>query len=241
MTLTGKLQLEFAATVAPDKVIVVAVVVTVPPQNAAVPGATDSPTGSGSVKPTPVRASPVFGLTNRKLRAVMPFTAMLAGLKALSIDGGARTPMLAEAVPPAPASLEATGPLTLFFTPRLVPVTFTVTVQFAPPASVIPDALMLLEPAVAVRVPTQVPSRPLGVATSRPDGRLSVKPMPVTGVIGLGLVSVKLRPVVALSGTVAAPKALLMLIGARIGMLTVTVWLSTWTDAVPVPLAPSAV
>ena len=41
---------------------------------------------------------------------------------------------LAEAVPPVPPSVEVIAPLVLFFTPPVVPVTFTVMVQEAPGA-----------------------------------------------------------------------------------------------------------
>jgi hypothetical protein len=58
--------------------------------------------------------------------------------------------------------------------------------------------------------PPQDPVKPLGVATQRPAGRLSVKPTPLTGTAAFGFVIVKLRLVLPLSGTVALSNVLLI-------------------------------
>jgi hypothetical protein len=104
---------------------------------------------------------------------------MLAAPNALIITGGPATVMEAFDVLPVPASVEVTWTL-LFFTPAVVPVTFTETVQDALEASVPAERLMLPDPATAVAVPPQVLLNALGVATTRPAGRLSVNAIPVS-------------------------------------------------------------
>ena len=97
--------------------------------------------------------------------------------------GAAPTVSGAEAVPPGPPSFEVTALVVLFFTPALVPVTFTLKEHIAPPASVAADRLMLPLPAVAVIVPPpQEPVSPFGVATTSPLGKASLNPTPVSAV-----------------------------------------------------------
>jgi hypothetical protein len=68
-----------------------------------------------------------------------------------------------------------------------MPVTFTEKVQDVAAARLAPDRLMVLVPAVAEIVPPpQVPVRPLGVESTKPAGRVSVKPIPVSVVTVLG-------------------------------------------------------
>jgi hypothetical protein len=101
----------------------------------------------------------------------------------LAIDGadGAFTVIEAFAVLPAPPSLEVTAAVTLFFVPALVAVTLTENVQLALAASVALEREALLFPAPAVMVPPpHDPITTLGVATTRPVGKLSVKPTPVS-------------------------------------------------------------
>ena len=75
--------------------------------------------------------------------------------------------------------------------------------------------LTLDDPATAVAVPPHVLTSAFGVATTRPAGRGSVKPTPVSAtVFAAGFVSVIVRPVVPPVGTVAAPKAFAMSGGA---------------------------
>src|SRR5205085_2483527 len=69
------------------------------------------------------------------------------------------------------------------------------------------------EPAVAVAVPPQVLVRPLGVATTKPAGRLSVNDSPVSDTLVFGLVMVMVSDVVPLSGILVAPKVLVTVAG----------------------------
>src|SRR5260221_7621254 len=175
--------------VAPLRLIPVGlVVVRVPPQTAALALATVSPAGRVSLKPTPVSAT-ALGLLMLKVRELVVLSGIEVGLKALAIEGGARTTMLAEATPPVPASIEVTAPVLLNFAPAVVPVTLTEKVQPAAGAAarVAPLRLMLPEPATAVIVPPpQAPDRPWGLATARPAARLSVKPAPPKEARGFG-------------------------------------------------------
>jgi hypothetical protein len=101
----------------------------------------------------------------------------------------------------------------LFCVPAVVPVTFTEKLQEELAANVAPDRLTEPDPAVAVMVPPpQEPARPLGVATTSPAGRVSVKPTPVSDA-ELELAMVKPRLVVPPTGMLAAPNALLMVGG----------------------------
>jgi len=137
---------------------------------------------------------------------------MLAAPKALLIVGGASTVTLAFAVLPVPPSVDLTCTL-LFFTPVVVPVTFAEIVQEALDPSVPPDKLSEEAPAAAVAVPPQVLLRLLGVATTKPAGRLSVNAIPFSVMFVLGFWIVKVRLVVPFSGIDAAPKAFVMLAG----------------------------
>src|SRR5712671_1468325 len=105
-----------------------------------------------------------------KVSEVEPFSGMLAAPNALIMTGGATTVIEALEVFPAPPSVEVTWTL-LFFTPAVVPCTFTETVQLALAANVPPDKLTEPEPATAVAVPPQVLLSALGVAITRPAGR----------------------------------------------------------------------
>ena len=80
--------------------------------------------------------------------------------------------------------------------------------QLAPGASDAPLKDTDDDPATAVAVPVQVVFRLLGVATTSPAGKLSVKAIPFSGRFWLVLLTVKVRLVVPFSGIVAAPKAL---------------------------------
>ena len=110
VTVTFKVQLPFAAIVAPLKLIVPGeVVVSVPPQGVLEPFTTVNPAGSVSLKATPVRAA-VFttGLTRVKLRVVIPFNEIVAAPKLLLMLGGATTVRLSLAVLPVPPLVEVT-------------------------------------------------------------------------------------------------------------------------------------
>ena len=158
-----------------------------------------------------------------KVREVVPATGTLTAPNALLIDGGPTTLRVAVAVLPEPPSVEDTLPVTLFLTPAVVPVTFTRTVQLMipPPNEVVfpPVREMELEPATAVTVPLQLLVRPLGVATTSPAGRVSVKAKPVCTPAPLSMVKVRL--VLPFRAMASAPKALVMLAGG--GAITVRV------------------
>ncbi|MBK7660155.1 MAG: hypothetical protein IPJ28_13885 [Betaproteobacteria bacterium] len=163
-----------------------ATAVAVPPQVLTRPFgvATTRPDGSASVNATPVSATvfatlPSTGLVMVSVRAEMPLTLIVVGANALAMRGGATTVRLAEAVPPGPPCVEVMLPDVLFLRPAVVANTLTEKLQVLFAASVAPDRLTAPEPAVAVIVPPpQLPVRPLGVATSRPKGSVSVKPTP---------------------------------------------------------------
>src|SRR5262249_34039139 len=102
----------------------------------------------------------------------------------------------------------------LTFNPGVVPVTFTAKLHDAIAASVAPDRLMLFAPAVAVIAPPpHEPVSPLGVATTRPAGRVSVDLMPISDSIVFGLLMLKLRVVLAFCRMDAAPNILVPLGG----------------------------
>jgi hypothetical protein len=95
----------------------------------------------------------------------------------------------------------------LFFTPEVVPCTFTDTVHEVPGARLAPDKLIFLEPLVAAAVPLQVLFRLLGLAITSPAGKLSVNATPFKVRLALLLLSVKVRLVVPFNGIVVAPNA----------------------------------
>jgi hypothetical protein len=187
---------------------------------------TTNPVGKVSVNATPVRPM-VFGLLMVNVKLVLAFSGIEAAPNALLMVGGLATVRLAEAVLPLPPLAEVTAPVVLFFTPEVVPVTFTVTLHELLTATVPPLKLTLPLAAVAVAVPPQVLVSPFGVATTIPLGRLSVKAMPVSAtVFAAGLVMVSVKLVVPFTAIEAAPNALLML-GA------VTIDSACCADAVP--------
>src|SRR5580693_6908904 len=148
---------------------------------------------------------------------------MLAAPNALMITGGPTTVMLAFEVFPVPPSVEATCTL-LFFTPAVVPVTFNETAHEAPTASVPLDKLTELAPATAVAVPPHVLDNPLGVATTKPAGRLSVNATPVSGMaLETGLVMSKVREVDPFNGILAAPNDLVIVGGVATARFAVAV------------------
>jgi hypothetical protein len=167
--------------------LVGAVVVRVPPQTVAEADATVKPVGMVSVNATPVRLTAFAdGFVIVNVRDVVAFSAIPVGLKVFVIEGGVTTLMLAEAVPPVPPSVELMLPVVLFFVPAVVPVIFTANVHELLEAIVPPKRLIVPDPAVAVTVPEpHEPVTPLGVATTMPAGRLSVKATPDSVVVVL--------------------------------------------------------
>ncbi len=214
-----------AAMVAPSSAIVAgAVVVNVPPHTVAVLLATVRPAGKVSVKATPLRAT-LFaaGLVMVKVREVVAPVEIAEGLNALAMEGGATTVMLAEAVLPAPPSLELTGLVVLFCSPAAVPVTFTLKVHELLAASEAPNRLTTVVFCVAVIVPApHEPVSPLGVEIIKPEGRVSLNPIPVSPVL-LPFWMVKLRLVEPFSGMLAAPNALVSTGGPATAMLALEV------------------
>jgi hypothetical protein len=103
-----------------------------------------------------------------------------------------------------------------------------------------PERLMEDEPGVAVTVPPQSLLRPLGVAITRPAGKLSVNAIPVSVKSGfgslLGLLMVKLNKVVPSDATVSGRKSLLI-VGAK---ATVTVTVTGAEGALVQPLVVTA-
>jgi hypothetical protein len=211
VTFTEKLQEDVAARVAADKITLAVPCVAVmvpPPQDPVSPlgVATTKPEGNVSVKPTPVSDEPALVFDTVKVNVVLPFSGTVAAPKDFVIVGGATTVTEAFEVLPLPAVVEVTETL-LFFAPAVVPVTFTEKTHEPIAASVAPERLALLDPAVAVIVPPpQLPLSPLGVATTSPEGKLSVKATPVSElVLAIGFVIVKLSDVEPFRGMVAAP------------------------------------
>ncbi len=178
--------------------------------------ATVSPVGSVSVNATPVSGLTfATGFVIVKVSEVVAFTAIVAGLNTLAMEGGAATLTEAVAVPPVPPSVEVTLPVVLFCVPAVIPVTFTEKLQEPPAAIVPPLRLITPVPAVAVIVPApQVPVTPFGVEITRPAGSVSLKATPLKATVAFGLLMVKLSEVEPFSGMLAAPKALTMVGGA---------------------------
>jgi hypothetical protein len=149
----------------------------------------------------------VFGLLIVNVKLVEPFNGTESAPKAFEIDGGATTVRLSEAMLPVPPSDEVTAPDVLFLSPAVVPVTFTASVHDALAAVVPLDRLMVPVPATAVAVPPHVFARPLGLAISSPEGRLSENPTPDKEDVELGLAIVKVSDVVPFNGIESAPNA----------------------------------
>ncbi len=176
--------------------------------------ATATPAGRVSVKAMPLRALAVLGLVMVKLSVLLAFSAMLVGLKALLMVGGATTVKLAVLlVAPAPDSVELIAPVVFDLVPAVVPVTFTLMEHEPLDASVPLDKLMVFEPAVSDTVPTHVVLAPVGLATTKPAGRVSEKATPVRANPEFGFAMLNVKLVVPLSGMLAAPNALLIVGG----------------------------
>jgi hypothetical protein len=151
-----------------------------------------------------------------KLKLVLPPTPMAAAPNALRMVGGpvvgavGSTVKEAVEVFPVPPLLEIIVVL-LLYVPGVVPVTLTEKVHEAPPAKVAPARDIVPEPAKAVIVPaSQLPVRPLGVDTTRPEGSVSVKETPVSATVAFGLLMVKLLFVSPPAPMAAKPNELTM-------------------------------
>jgi hypothetical protein len=202
-------QEEFAAREPPlnETLPEFAVAVTVPPQvlASAFGLATCSPAGKVSVNANPDMVDE-FVLLMVKISSEVPPGGIIDGAKDLLKPGGASTVIDAEAVFPAPNSLDETVDVVLFFTPTVVPVTFTVMVH--DPLAATPPAERLTELLVDCANPLHVFVR-IGPAES-PLGSVSVNPTPVSA-IASGFVMVKVKTVEPPTGMVPAPKALLII------------------------------
>ena len=109
---------------------------------------------------------------------------------------------------PVPPLVELTVTL-LVLVPSVVPWTFTLKLHEPLAAMVAPDRLTVPLPAAAVIVPPpHVPDNPLGVATTKPAGNVSVNATPVKEELVLAFVIVKLKEVVPLRAIVPTPKRL---------------------------------
>jgi hypothetical protein len=114
-----------------------------------------------------------------KLRAVEVPGAMAGAPNAFWIAGGWATTRVAVADVLDPSSKVACTALVQM--PRVIPVTFTFNTQDVLASTMPPLNETVFEPAVARRVAAAHPgpmSAPLGVATTRPAGKVSVKAMP---------------------------------------------------------------
>jgi hypothetical protein len=183
VTFTVNVQEVFTGLVPPDRLTTEdpATAVAVPPHVLlrAFGVATTRPAGRLSVKARPVNEMVLAtGFVRVNVKEVEALSAMLAAPKALAIVGGEATERLAVAVLPVPPFVEETLPVVLMKLPAVEPVTLTPTVHEDAVAIVPPVRLIEPDPAIAVAVPPQVLVRPLGVATTRPAGKLSVKATP---------------------------------------------------------------
>lgn len=140
---------------------------------------------------TPVKANPELGFVISKVKLVVPFRGIVAAPNALVMVGGLATMSVAVLlVVPVPPFVDEMALVVLSFWPEVVPVTFTEIVHEPFAAMVPPVRLMLLVPWVAVSVPAHVLACPFGVATIKPETRVSKKATPVSAVAVFGFVSV---------------------------------------------------
>lgn len=171
-----------------------------------------------------------FVLLMVKISSEVPPGGIMDGTKDLLKPGGASTVIDAEAVFPAPNSLDETVEVVLFFTPAVVPVTFTVIVH--DPLAATPPPERLTEPVVDCAVPPQVFVR-IGPAES-PLGSVSVNPTPVCA-IGSGFVMVKVKLVEPPIGIVPAPKTLLIARGVPTKSVALGCWLGGASAEITAP------
>ena len=192
----------------PDPATAVGVPPHVPPRLLGV--ATTIPDGSVSEKATPVSATAfAAGLVKVKVSVETPFTAMIVGLKALAMEGGATTSMEADAVPPVPPSVEVIAPVVLFCVPGAMPTTFTEKLQELDAARVPPERFTTENPETVpvVMVPApHEPVSPFGVATLRPAGSVSPNPIPLSDELALGFWTVNVSVVRAVQRNAGCAK-----------------------------------
>lgn len=186
-------------SVTPDRLTVPPEAVAVPPHELLKFGidAMTSPAGKESVKPTPERLNPMFGLLMLKFKVVVPFSGIEAAPNVFVMLGGDATVKFVLAVVPVPPLVELTAPVVFVYCPEAVPVTFTITVHDALIPMLPPVKPMLAPPELAAAVPPQPLVNALGVATTKPVGSVSVNATPASAtVLAVGLPSVNVRRVV---------------------------------------------
>src|SRR5689334_7525116 len=153
VTFTATVQELFTATLPPVRLMLVPpdVADADPPQLLVSPFgvATTNPVGSVSLNATPLSGT-VFaaGFMIVNVSVLVPFTAIVVGLNAFAIDGGATTVNVSVAVFPVPPLVEDTAPDVLVKAPAVPPVTFTANVQELFTAMLPPVRLMLVPPDV---------------------------------------------------------------------------------------------
>jgi hypothetical protein len=220
VTLTETEQDELCAIVAPESATLPlpAVAVAVPPQVElrAFGVETTKPAGSVSVKATAVFGLPAFGLLIVIVSEVLLPIGIDPVPNALVTIGASKGSTATVAVVKLLLPWSELTCTTLVCEPVAVPVTLTETAQEALCAIVAPEREMLALPAVAAAVPPQVELRALGVETTRPAGRESVKATLVFGPVVLGLLIVIVIEVLAPIGIDPVPNALVT-VGASKG------------------------
>src|SRR5271169_4903298 len=133
-------------------------------------------------------------------------TAMLADPNDLVMVGGDSTVSVAEAVVPVPPLVELTVPVVLALLPAVLAVTSTFTSQLVPGVAMDPPVRLIeLAPAVGEYGPPQVLPAFGVVATTAPDGNVSLTATPDSAtVLAAGLVmvmvSVEVPPTAMLVG-----------------------------------------
>ena len=119
---------------------------------------------------------------------------------------------------PLPPSFDVTALVVFVNVPEEVAVMLTAKLHEALSARVAPVRLTLPAPAAAVIVPPpQLPLRPLGFASTCPDGSVSVNPIPVRARLGLGFEMLKVRFVAPFNATLALPYAFAIMGGTFVG------------------------
>jgi hypothetical protein len=106
----------------------------------------------------------------------------------------------------------------LFFVPTLVPLTSTEKEQELEAVRFKAAMPIVLPPALAVILPVQFPLRWLGVATTKPGGKVSVAEMLLNVNAEFGFANMKVRDVVPLNGIVATPKLLAIVGGTGVAI-----------------------
>ena len=192
----------------------------------------------GVVGNTSVRATPLMAWLPLALEMVMVTVdvlpvPMVAGLKALLSTGGARVAMLAVAVLPVSAlgPVALTAPLVLTYAPTANSVMLTLTMQVPPAAMLPPENVSDTAAAAGAKVGAPQPVVLVaGVPATRITpglvGKVSVNATPVSAVVGLALLMVKVRVDVPLTAMGVGEKSLAMLGATTLCTTTLAVLLT---------------